>query len=165
LPERRPARSQEQGSATMIEIETVDHLGIRVADKARALAFYAALGFELDHESDSDAVVIIKNAAGVELNLIVNGVDRTGGKNILMDVPEKHPGFTHVAFRVADIRRTIAALKQTDTAITQGPVTFGDGHVSVFIRDPDRNVIELRARLDPGAAEKIEGLTVYDPKG
>ena len=151
-------------SAT-IAIEQVDHFGIRVTDKARALAFYARLGFELEHEVDFDAVVIIKNTAGVELNLIVNGVDRTGGKNILMDVPEKHPGFTHVAFRVADIRRAIAVLKEAGIAITQGPVTFGDGHVSLFVRDPDRNTIELRARLDPGAAEKIEGLVFYDPKG
>jgi lactoylglutathione lyase len=148
----------------MIDIEQVDHIGIRVRDKSRALAFYAQLGFELEHESDFDAVVIIRNAAGVELNLIINGADLTGGKNILMDVPEKHPGYTHVAFRVADIKSTIAALKKSGTAITQGPVTFGDGHVSVFVRDPDRNVIELRARLEPGAAEKIEGLTFYDPK-
>jgi lactoylglutathione lyase len=149
----------------MIEIETFDHLGIRVADKQRSLAFYAQLGFELVHESTFDAVVIIKNAAGVELNLIVNGVDKTGGKNILMDVPDKHPGYTHVAYRIADIRATIAALKENGIVITQGPVTFGDGHVAVFVRDPDRNVIELRARLDPGIAETIEGLVFYDPKG
>jgi lactoylglutathione lyase len=149
----------------MIAIEQFDHLGIRVADKARALAFYAQLGFELEHEVDFDAVVIIKNSAGVELNLIVNGVDHTGGKNILMDVPEKHPGLTHVAFRVSDIRHSIAVLKEAGIAITQGPVTFGDGHVSVFLRDPDSNVIELRARLDPGAAGKIENLAFYDPKG
>ena len=149
----------------MIVVEQFDHLGIRVIDKARALAFYKMLGFELVHESSFDAVVIIKNAAGVELNLIVNGVDKTGGKNVLMDVPEKHPGYTHVALRVADIRKTISVLKETGTRITQGPVTFGDGHVAVFVRDPDRNVIELRARLDPGEAEKIEGLVFYDPKG
>ena len=147
----------------MIAIEKVDHLGIRVTDKARALAFYATLGFKVEHEVDFDAVTIIKNAANVELNLIVNGVDRTGGRNILMDVPDKHPGLTHVAFRVADIKAVIASLRENDIKITQGPVTFGDGHVSVFVRDPDRNVIELRARLDKEGAESIEGLVFYDP--
>ena len=147
----------------MIAIEKVDHLGIRITDRTRALAFYATLGFRIEHEVEFDAVIIIKNAASVELNLIVNGVDTTGGKNILMDVPDKHPGFTHVAFRVADIKATIAALKENEIRITQGPVTFGDGHVSVFLRDPDRNVIELRARLDKETAESIEGLVFYDP--
>ena len=151
--------------AHMIQIETFDHLGIRVNDKARAVAFYEQLGFKLVHQSDFDAVVILKNAAGVELNLILNGVDKTQGKNILMDVPDKHPGYTHVAYRVADIRSAIVHLKKSGIVITQGPVTFGDGHVSVFCRDPDRNVIELRARLAPGEAERIEGLTFYDPKG
>jgi hypothetical protein len=47
-----------------------------------------------------------------------------------------------------------------DVAITQGPVKFGeDGGVSVFVRDPDRNVIELRG---PDQAE-IEGVTRYVP--
>lgn len=148
----------------MIEIAQVDHLGIRISDRARALAFYGTLGFRVEHEVDFDAVIILKNAAGVELNLIVNGVDRTGGRNILMDVPEKHPGYTHAAFRVTDFPATLATLKQSGIAITQGPVTFGDGHVSVFFRDPDRNVVELRARLAPGEADRIEGLVFYDPK-
>jgi lactoylglutathione lyase len=152
-------------NAAMITVEKIDHLGIRVADKARALSFYALLGFRLEHEVDFDAVVIIKNEAGVEINLIVNGVDRIGGKNILMDVPEKHPGYTHVAFRVTDIRQTLAVLKEKGIVITQGPVTFGDGHISIFVRDPDRNVLELRARMVPGEAESIEGLVFYDPKG
>ena len=148
----------------MISIDKVDHIGIRITDKARSLAFYATLGFEVELEVDFDAVVIVRNAAGVELNLIVNGADRSGGRNILMDVPEKHPGITHVAFRVTDIRATIAMLRERGIAITQGPVTFGDGHVSVFVRDPDRNVIELRARLDKADAQTIEGLVFYDPK-
>lgn len=148
----------------MIAIEQVDHVGIRITDKARALAFYQALGFAVEHEVDFEAVTILKNTAGVELNLIINGVDRMEGKNILMDVPEKHPGYTHVAFRVGDIRATIATLKQNEIKISQGPVTFGDGHVSVFVRDPDRNVVELRARLDKGEADSIEGLVFYDPK-
>ena len=147
----------------MIKVEKVDHLGIRITDKTRALWFYGMLGFRVEHEVEFDAVIIVKNAADVELNLIVNGVDTTGGKNILMDVPEKHPGLTHVAFRVTDIRATIATLRQNDIKIAQGPVTFGDGHVSVFVRDPDRNVVELRARLAAEDAADIEGLVFYDP--
>ena len=149
----------------MIVIDKVDHIGIRITDKARALAFYEALGFKVEHEVDFDAVIILRNAAGVELNLITNGVDRTSGKNILMDVPEKHPGITHIAFRVADINATIAILRERGIGISQGPVTFGDGHVSVFVRDADRNVVELRARMTEQGAKGIEGLVFYDPKG
>lgn len=147
----------------MIHIEQLDHVGIRITDKARALAFYASLGFAIEHEVDFDAVVILKNEAGVELNLIVNGVDKHGGKNVLMDMPEKLPGITHVALRVVDIPATLTTLKEAQIAITQGPVSFGDGHVSVFVRDPDRNVIELRARLQAEDAERIEGLEFYNP--
>jgi lactoylglutathione lyase len=148
----------------MIAIEKIDHVGIRVSEPYHALAFYELLGFKVLVEVDFDAVIIIKNAAGVELNLVVNGVPLEGGKNILMDVSEKHTGITHIALRVADIRATLAALKAGQIKISQGPVSFGDGHVSVFVRDPDRNVVELRARLDPQDADKIEGLQFYDPK-
>ena len=145
----------------MIDIEQVDHIGIRVSDTQRAIDFYRLLGFEILLEVDFDAVVIMKNPQGVEINLICNGSDSHDGKNILMDVEEKYSGYTHVALRVASIKDTIAALKAHDISITQGPVTFGDEHVSVFIRDPDRNVIELRGRQQD--LSQIDGVTFYQP--
>ena len=48
----------------MINIENVDHLGIRVTDRQRSLEFYKILGFELYKEVDFDAVIIVKNGAG-----------------------------------------------------------------------------------------------------
>ena len=37
----------------------------------------------------------------------------------MMDAPDKFPGYTHIALRVASIPATIAALKANDIPITQ----------------------------------------------
>jgi lactoylglutathione lyase len=148
----------ENGMAE-ITIERVDHIGIRVHDFDRAMKFYEALGFKLVRRITYDPVAIIKNAAGVEINLILNANAGDPRSNILMDVGEKYAGYTHIALRVASIPDTIAALKRHDIAITQGPSKFGaDSGVSVFVRDPDRNVIELRGR-DQG---DIDGAIQYE---
>jgi lactoylglutathione lyase len=118
------------------------------------------LEFELVRRAERDDVAIIRNQHDLELNPVFNANAGDPAANILMDVPEKFPGYTHIALRVASIPVTIAALKDNDIAITQGPVSFGEsGHISVFVRDPDRNVIELRGR-DQGEAE---GVTQYVP--
>ncbi len=146
-----------------IGIEKVDHIGIRVADTERAMAFYGMLGFEVFFDVPYDEVVIIKNANDLEINLITNADNPNDGKNILMDVTDKFAGVTHVALRVESIRETIEVLAEHGVAITQGPVKFGDdGHVSVFVRDPDRNVIELRGRDEDLSA--IGGVEHYTPE-
>jgi lactoylglutathione lyase len=143
-----------------IAIERVDHIGIRVRNLDRALNFYGLLGFNLLRRADGDDVAIIRNENGVELNLVFNANAGDPSANVLMDAPDKYPGYTHIALRVASIRSAIAVLKENDIAITQGPVSFSDSmQVSVFIRDPDRNVVELRGR-DQGP---IEGVTRYVP--
>ena len=143
-----------------IAVERVDHIGIRVRDLDSALGFYRVLGFDLLQRATGDDVAIIRNGAGVELNLIFNANAGEPGTNVLMDVQGKYAGYTHMALRVGSIPATMDALKANNIAITQGPVSFGEsGEVSVFIRDPDRNVIELRGRDQ----EVVEGVTRYVP--
>ncbi len=145
-----------------IGIEKVDHIGIRVAEPERAMAFYGMLGFELFYDVPYDEVVIIKNANDVEINLITNADNPNGGDNILMDVAEKFAGITHIALTVRSIKETIEVLAEHGVEITQGPVKFGDdGNVSVFVRDPDRNVIELRGRDEDLSA--LGGVEHYTP--
>jgi lactoylglutathione lyase len=84
------------------------------------------------------------------------------GKNILMDVGDKYPGYTHVALRVISVKTAISALKENGIPIPQEPVAFADdGHVSVFVRDPDRNVVELRGATED--LSDLEGGTAYVP--
>ena len=147
----------------MIEVRKVDHIGVRVRDLDRAMAFYEALGFSLLGKATNDAVAVLKNEDDVELNLVYNATTDNDGNNILMDVDEKYAGYTHVAFSVDSIEPVIRSLGENGIEITQGPVSFGaDGHVSVFVRDPDRNVIEFRGRSED--VSSLEGVVVYHPE-
>ena len=128
----------------MLDITQVDHLGLRISDIERSRKFYQQLGFELikDAGFDQGHPVILRHPSGVVVNLL--GPSTAGeGTNILMDVDEKYTGYTHTALRVRSIDATVGALGEMGIEITGGPNRFSDDMVSMFIRDPDGNVIEL----------------------
>ncbi len=119
------------------------HVGIRVHDLERSLRFYEVLGFELVMGPiGPEPVAILRNPAGVELNLVVNAA-HAHGENVLMDIKEKHAGITHLALAVPDVEAAQRLLQDAGIVITEGPVTFPNGGRSIFARDPDRNVVEL----------------------
>jgi lactoylglutathione lyase len=130
----------------MIRIVTVDHIGIRVADAKRSLAFYRQLGFLPVYNDEHDPEIIVRNDAQVEINFIINAAPSDPPQNVLMDVPEKRAGYTHVALRVTSIDDTVRELHSLGIPITEGPKRLGDG-LSLFVRDPDRNVVELRQKI------------------
>jgi catechol 2,3-dioxygenase-like lactoylglutathione lyase family enzyme len=121
-------------------ITAYDHVGLRVTNATRALAFYADLGFALDPDYSNDRVAEIVSKAGVRINLIFNGVPRDN--NILLDEPTKHPGYTHAAFIVDRLDDILAWAAQRGVAITEGPVDWGR-RLTCFLRDPDGNVLEF----------------------
>ena len=104
--------------ADVIPVQRVDHVGIRVADADRALAFYEMLGFTVHQRVSFDPVIIIRNEADVEINLVINAAEENDGTNVLMDVPEKHAGITHLAFRVPSIVDAMKVLKKNGVKIT-----------------------------------------------
>ncbi len=84
----------------------------------------------------------MEHPSGVSINFILNA-DSGITNNILMDVPERHPGYTHMALDVSDIGEVELAIRDLGIEITEGPITLPDGGVMFFIRDQDRNVIEF----------------------
>ena len=145
-----------------IKIKQIDHIGIRISDLDRSLAFYKVLGFEFEHQSKNDAVVIISNRQGIEINLIYNANDTNDGRNILMDVGVKYAGYTHIALGVDSIKQTIEVLQANNIQITQGPVTMREETVAVFVRDPDLNVLELRGLQNDLNA--LDSVAEYTPE-
>jgi lactoylglutathione lyase len=117
----------------------LSHIGVRVFDYPRARAFYELLGFEHAWGPvGPDKVAAMRLASGLEINFIVNAPGDEA--NILMDVPQKHPGFTHIALKIGNVAAVEAALTAAGIAITGRRDA-----VALFVRDPDRNVVELAA--------------------
>ena len=146
----------------MLGIEKVDHIGMRVSDKAVTIAFYERLGFRTlsDTGFEKGHPIIMEHPAGVVLNLL-GPADMANDRNILMDVGEKYPGITHVSFKVASLDATKRYLAEHGIPLS-GQFSFKDLR-AVFIRDPDRNVIELDAYSgeEPEARSGGDGRTGY----
>ena len=140
----------------MLNIESVNHIGIRVSDKTRSVSFYEDLGFQFSSDAgfEQGHPIIMKHPSGVVLNLLGPARD-WDGKNILMDVDEKYPGYTHIALTVSSLAVAKEFMKTNGIEIT-GSFSFGSMS-AIFIRDPDRNVIELDAYSDT----ELEGSAGY----
>ena len=123
-------------------VRSFDHVGIRVTDRDRSLAFYAELGFVVDPDFTTDRVAEVVSADGVRLNLIFNGEPRPDGRNVLLDEDRRWPGYTHAAFIIDRLQSIIDWAASRDVAITEGPHDWGRRY-TCFIRDPDGNVLEF----------------------
>lgn len=131
----------------MKEITRINHIGIRVASLDASREFYEKIGFEfLAGPLGPEPVAVMEHPSGVNINFILNA--HAGEKeNVLMDLPVKHTGYTHMALEVSDLESIKAQLQQKSIPITGGPITLPDGATFIFIRDPDSNVIEFH---EPG---------------
>lgn len=129
-----------------VRIGGLAHIGIRVHDLKRSLQFYELLGFtKTAGPLGPEPVAILNHPSGVEVNLVLNAPS-ANEPNILMDVPDRHPGITHFALLCPDILAAKATLEAAGLRLSGGPIRFENGAQAIFVRDPDRNVIELHQR-------------------
>ncbi|MFN0040320.1 MAG: VOC family protein [Burkholderiales bacterium] len=126
-----------------LSITGIAHVGIRVHDLARSMAFYELLGFRKTlGPIGPEPVAILEHPCGVEINLVLNAPSPQT-PNVLMDVPVKAPGITHLSLSCPDIGTAALALQAAGFPLREGPVRFPNGSQAIFVRDPDGVVIEL----------------------
>ena len=126
-----------------MKIKKLDHIGIRVMDWDISIPFYEQFGFVVTRRDEPEQVAVLEHPSGVVINLLDSGNDENDKKNILMDVGERYPGYTHYSMEVESVSDAKDFMESAGIEITGGPITFGDGNTAIFIRDPDRNVIEF----------------------
>src|SRR6185295_1756627 len=135
-----------QMKTTPIPILGLAHIGIRVHDLERSVQFYELLGFtKTTGPIGPEPVTILDHPSRLKVNLVLNA-PTASEPNILINVPEKHPGITHFALLCPDIKTAKQQLEAAGVPLSGGPVQFGPGAQGIFVRDPDRNVIELHQR-------------------
>lgn len=131
-----------------MRIEAYEHVGIRVSDRARAVAFYEMLGFTEVLDLPAHHANEMSAGGALRINLIFNGVAQEGARNVLQDAPVKLPGLTHVAFVVDDLASLERKLAEEKIAVTEGPIVIAGRRRTLFIRDPDGTVLEFNQLLD-----------------
>lgn len=126
-----------------VEIIGIAHVGIRVHDLERSREFYERLGFAfVIGPVGPEPVAVLRHPAGIEINLVLNA-SNSDSENVLMDVADKHAGYTHVALAVNDLDAATAMFAEAGIPLSGGPNTYPGGSRGIFVRDPDNNVVEL----------------------
>ena len=142
----------------------IDHAGLSVADLDRSLAFYEGLlglplaGIARDESADIAAIVGHPGTRVRTADLMLPGggvlellqYEHPAGEPV--QASHTQPGTAHVALGVRDLAGLRARLVAAGADIvSERPVTLhtGDdwnGATVLYVRDPDRNVIELIER-------------------
>lgn len=130
-------------------IRQFDHVGIRVSDRIRSVHFYERLGFRETAVFSAYEANEMESPDGVRINLIFNGCQLNQGRNPLLDEAVKLPGITHPAFIVDDLYALKDWLDAEGITITEGIIPIGPRRITLFIRDPDYNVLEFNQLIEP----------------
>jgi lactoylglutathione lyase len=143
-------------------------LGIAVTNLQQSQVFYQLLGFQTISNSLPN-VLIMKNAGGLELQLLQSTLTEQSSRNILMDYDDqKYPGHTHAALSVPNIQSTREYFESNGLVIS-GERNFGDKIMSIFVRDNDRTTFEFEVHEEevsgPVAAENIGAKQSLDHVG
>ena len=114
-----------------MRLERLDHVSINVADRARSIAWYRdVLGLEQQNEPTADDEPVFMGEPGHQIGLFQAQV-------VSPERAEESTGVRHFCFTVADVDAWRERLGDAGRHEDHG------NSRSVYVRDPDGNVVEL----------------------
>ena len=140
-------------------IRGVHHVAIHTPDIDRLVAFYRdVVGFEVvessrtewDNNPYIDQIIGMKGTAAKCVMMRAANVyveffeyQRPDSRNSDRLLPSDH-GYTHICLDVDDCRAEYERLSKNGMTFHGPPVEVGPGHVTIYGRDPDGNLIEIQ---------------------
>lgn len=126
-----------------MRVTGLDHLVLNVADARRSLEFYSGvLGLEALRLGEWEAGTVPFVSVRIDPDTIID----------LMELERAGENLDHFCMVVDDLEEVLVVLAAADIEIETGPVSRwgarGMGE-SIYLRDPDRNVVELRCYSAP----------------
>lgn len=123
-------------------VKGLAHTALNVSDMEKSIAFYCdVLGFrkafEMNHPETGKPWIVYLYAGGDQfLELFYGGVD-------YREYQDTNIGFSHFCLEVQDIQQIAKQITDAGWELDR-PVKFGiDGNWQCWVRDPDRNRVEL----------------------
>lgn len=125
-------------------IEAIDHVVLTTRDERQCIDFYTrVLGMRLERYGDNRLALRFGTQ---KINVHQPGLDAD------LKASDPKPGSLDICFLSAvPLERVVARLEECGVAIVAGPAlrTGGIGRIrSVYVRDPDGNLVEISERAD-----------------
>jgi catechol 2,3-dioxygenase-like lactoylglutathione lyase family enzyme len=142
-------------------VERMEHVGIVVDDLAAAVAFFLALGLELDGETSVEGEMVdrMTGLEGVRSDLAFLQTPEGQGKLEVVQyrspVPDgdrrpplpNTPGLNHLLFAVDDLRATLARLQGQGAELVGEVIDYGTSYRLCYLRGPGGMIVELAEKL------------------
>ena len=124
------------------------HASIRTSNMERSIDFYSRfLGLKLQSRREikqtNAEIAFLQDAEGKGSTLELTFYH---SQNKFVQPEYEERLFDHLGFEVADINKTLEAMRQENVTITDEPFKFSEKTTIAFIEDPDGTLIELIER-------------------
>ena len=124
------------------------HTSIRTSNMERSIDFYSRfLGLKLQSRREikqTNAEIAFLQGPDGKGCMLELTYYRNQDKLVQPEYEERL--FDHLGFEVADMNKTIAAMRKENVIITDEPYKFSEKTTIAFIEDPDGTLIELIER-------------------